>query len=73
VLYEGQSYSLKEIREAYAATPKVFRAWFRQVRAALYVHGYEPGQRMLTPRQVQVIMDQFGKPMLSPASTDAAP
>lgn len=62
----GRSYTVKELRDAYAISYKVLRAWLKPILKQLAKAGYVPGQRMLTPRQVEMIINQVGPPAAKP-------
>ena len=56
--------SKKELSELYQVSPKTFRKWINTPNrlSALKKLGYNPSDRMFTPRQVEYIFDVIGVP-----------
>jgi hypothetical protein len=60
----GKPYSMKELRAYYRnVSTEVWRGWLRPLLPQLTKMGYQPGQRLLTPRQVELIVQTLGFPV----------
>ena len=54
----AKTYGVKELRTMYAVSAGTFRAWLRSLPDLQL----KPGQRILTPHQVQMIFKAYGMP-----------